>query len=77
MSTKLGGEIPTGNTSMRRYLPLLIILALLSPAFVETGSAAPQGSAFYRLWTRDDAGLASGEEQGTWTWGPLVIRGGV
>jgi beta-lactamase class A len=27
-----------------------------------------------RLWARDDATIASGEEQRTWTWGPLVLN---
>jgi beta-lactamase class A len=31
--------------------------------------------AFVRRWAYDDAAIADGEEQRSWTWGPTVVRG--
>ena len=61
---------------MRRYMLLLVALTTLWPVLARTTSAATTAPAFVRRWARDDAAVASGDEQRSWTWGPLVVRSG-
>ena len=65
---------------MRRFMLLLVVQVILStilsPAFAGPANTATIDPPFVRRWARDDALIASGEEQRTWTWGPLVLRSG-
>lgn len=58
---------------MRRRMPIIIPLVLLVALLARPAYASSPPAAFVRLWARDDATIASGEEQRTWTWGPRVL----
>lgn len=58
---------------MQRRMPLIIPLALLVTLLARPAYASNLPPAFVRLWARDDATIASGEEQRSWTWGPSVL----
>src|SRR5918998_1622349 len=61
---------------MRRYAPVLIAFMIVASIVVQPARAASLAPAFVRRWARDDAAIASGEEQRSWTWGPMVVRSG-
>lgn len=60
----------------RRYTPLLVIVALVLPALSPASQVDAVATAFVRRWAQDDAAIASGQEQRSWLWGPLVLRSG-
>ena len=59
---------------MQRPVLLIVCLLLVAPFEARPAHASPLAPAFVRHWARDDAAIASGEEQRPWTWGPLVLR---
>src|SRR3954453_17944457 len=59
---------------VRRRMPIIIPLVLLAVLLARPAYASSLPPAFVRLWARDDATIASGEEKRTWTWGPRVLR---
>ena len=61
---------------MRRYIPIAILIAILWPPFARPAGARTEDAALVQRWARDDVGIATGEEQRGWTWGPRVIRSG-
>ena len=62
--------------SIRRYLPLALVIAILSPLGARPADAITLSPALVRRWAQDDAAIADGEERRTWTWGPRVVRSG-
>ncbi len=59
---------------MRRFVPLIIVIAILCPTLAHSAGSAAMIPAFERTWSHDDATVADGEEQRSWTWGPDVLR---
>lgn len=60
----------------RIYISVALLLTIVGTTAVQPHTAVALDSAFVRRWTQDDATVASGEEQHSWTWGPLVLRSG-